>query len=321
MNIRNIVNTPLAMQEDLIPQFLASVSSMPENRQVPTIKAEIVNAISAPSRVSAFVSHEVKPVKGAVAVIPAFGVVAQHRGQGNFADVYSEELVSTVAGALNTPNVGAVVVVFDGPGGLATGCRESFRELYSMRGGKPLIGVVKGDAASATYYLASAFKPLFVQPSGKVGSVGCWMAHLDASEALKNAGLRYTIVSSGKYKTETHSIQPLSKEAKDHLQESVDRFHDEFIADVAKGRGVHESTVREDFGQGRMVNSNTAWGAMMVDGVATMNQVLSSLLPQSQGRSGRARADREPSIEQLAKARTELLRRQLDRAEQWNPDA
>lgn len=321
MNIHNLVNLPLAMQRERIPQFLASVESMPDDRQPPKIEPQIVTTPSSGARAGAILRSSVKPVKGGIAVLPAFGASAQHRGQTLGADFFYEELVAALSGAVSMPNISACVVLFDGPGGIASGTHEAFNSIRALGRAKPIIGVIKSHSASANYYLASATSPLFIQESGSCGSIGVWTAHADASKAWEKIGVKWSLISSGRYKVEGNEFSPLSKETRDHLQKTVDNVHSQFIADVAEGRGVPESVVRKNFGQGRMLEAREAMGAMMVDGIATTDEVLTALLSESQGRSGRARAGREPSHEQLATARRELTRRRLARAEAWDFDA
>ena len=77
----------------------------------------------------------------------------------------------------------------------------------------------------------------------------------------------------GRYdRTEGNAFEPLSQEAQAAIQQHVDQFHGMFIKDVAAGRGVSESTVQQQFGQGRMMLAQDALQAGMVDRVETYSQ-------------------------------------------------
>ena len=311
MNTRltaRLANATLAMRQDLIPQFLASVAEMDEGRQAPPLKVEIVAQVPKGARAA----NDLQSVKGAIAVVSVFGVLGQHRGADFWADTYTDELIPKLADLVAQSNVGAIVLVFDGPGGIVYGTPEAANSIGELSQVKPIYGCVKGEAASATYWLASATTRLFVQPSGKVGSIGVWMAHVNAAGMMEQIGWDVTLISAGKFKTEGHSYGPLPKEAKEYFQESVDRYHDEFLGGVAKGRRTSKAVVKQKFGQGRMIDSNNAWGKGMVDDVATLPEVLAALMPQAGRRVSRPR-----STSSARATRQGRLRAELKRASEW----
>ena len=215
---------------------------------------------------------------GVVALIPIYGVVA-HRmnmvqdisGPGGTS---IEKLTATFRQALNDPNVKAIVFDVDSPGGAVDGVPELADEIYSARGQKKIVAVANTMAASAAYWLASAASELVVTPSGAVGSIGVWGAHEDWSQALEKEGVKVTLISAGKYKTEGNPYQPLSDEAKAALQADVDHFYSMFVKAVAKNRGVAQEKVGDGYGQGRMVMASLAAKQGMVDGVATLDETL-----------------------------------------------
>lgn len=76
------------------------------------------------------------------------------------------------------------------------------------------MAVSSGMAASAAYYLASQADEIVVSNSSGAGSVGVYVAHIDASEYEKNIGIKTTLISAGKYKTEGNPFEPLTEEAR-----------------------------------------------------------------------------------------------------------
>jgi signal peptide peptidase SppA len=217
-------------------------------------------------------------VKGAVAVIPLEGVI--------FPDV-ADAFASSVLSAANDPSIGAIVLAVDSPGGVITGVPEAADAIYSVRRSKPMVTVTTGINASAAYWLSSAAPTIISAPSGDTGSIGVWTAHLDASKLLDSMGLKVSLVSAGKYKVEGNMFEPLTDEARSHLQEGVDDAYSQFVKAVARNRGASASAVREGYGEGRVLNGERAQKAGLVDRVATMGTVLSELQPQ-QGRSAKA---------------------------------
>jgi ClpP class serine protease len=83
-----------------------------------------------------------------------------------------------------------------------------------------------------------------VTPSGEVGSIGVYSAHQDISAAQKKLGVKTTLVSAGKYKTERSPFEPLSRRgAGGDAGEGRRLLRDVRRQAVAEGRGVTVETV------------------------------------------------------------------------------
>jgi signal peptide peptidase SppA len=149
---------------------------------------------------------------GAVAVLPLYGVVAHRMNAMN--DVSAPGGTSTEMfgqafdKAMSDPNVAAIVIDIDSPGGSVEGVPELAAKIAAARGSKPIVAVANAMAASAAYWLAAAADEIVVTPSGLVGSIGVYQMHVDASEAVADEGLKVTYISAGKYKTEGNPHEP-----------------------------------------------------------------------------------------------------------------
>jgi len=150
-------------------------------------------------------------------------------------------------------------------------------EIMAGRAQKKIVAVANGMAASAAYWLACCATELVVTPSGQVGSIGVFAAHEDMSKALEQEGVKVSLVSAGKFKTEGNPYEPLSDEARAALQAKVDEFYGMFVKSVAKGRGVSQASVRDGYGQGRMLLASAAVKEGLADSISTLDQVLSKL--------------------------------------------
>jgi signal peptide peptidase SppA len=229
---------------------------------------------------------------GAVSVINLFGPIVQH------GDVFQEVsgMVSTEGvsklfrGAMNDPNVKAIVLNVDSPGGGVYGVDELATEIRAARGDKPIVAVSNSQMASAAYYIGSAADEIVVTPGGEVGSIGVFMAHQDLSTALEQEGVRVTLISAGKYKTESNPFEPLSEEARAALQKTVNAYYDAFVTAVSKGRDVRASEVRSGFGEGRMVMAKEAVSLGMADRIETLDETIDRL-----ARGGFRRKNRQTS--------------------------
>lgn len=233
---------------------------------------------------------------GQVAVLPVFGVLSQ-RVQGlarSSGATSTEELGAALDAAIRDPQVAAIVLNMDTPGGAVTGVPELAAQIKAGTQVKPIIAQVNSLAASGGYWLASQATEIAVTPSGDVGSIGVYRVHLDQSAAAEQAGVRATVISAGKYKVEGHPLLPLSEDARAAMQARVDEAYTQFVTAVAKGRGVPVDAVRNGFGEGRTVGAPQAVASGMADRVATLPETLARLT--ARGGIARAGAGRRADV-------------------------
>jgi signal peptide peptidase SppA len=194
--------------------------------------------------------------------------------------------------AVNDARIGAIVFDVNSPGGSVTGVDELSKMIYDARGSKPIVAVANHLMASAAYWIGTAADELVVTPSGEVGSIGVFAAHQDVSAAMEKEGVKTTLISAGKYKTEGNPFEPLTDEAHASIQARVDDYYSMFTKAVARNRGVNVADVRGGFGEGRVVGAQQAVSLGMADRVATLDDVISGLTRrQRQGRSVAAEID------------------------------
>lgn len=238
-----------------------------------------------------------KAISGGVATVKLKGVLAPPPAFLAWLFDLEHPLVAferNLKTALADPDVGAVVVEVDSPGGQVDGIPEAAAMMRQVRGPKPIVAVANTMAASAAYWLAAQADEISVTPSGAVGSIGVYATHLDQSGAMKLLGVDVSLISAGKYKTEGNPWQPLSDDAREHIQEDVDHFYGLFTADVAKGRGAKQSDVRSGYGEGRVLNAKTALSEGLVDRIETLGEAASRLSARRSGATATTRAEAEP---------------------------
>jgi signal peptide peptidase SppA len=217
--------------------------------------------------------------RGAVAVIPVVGVLS-HR-MGMFTDISGGTSVQGLQQAFRTavedPNVGAIVLDIDSPGGAMSGVSELANEIFAARDRKRIVAVANTLAASGGYWLAAAAHELVATPTAMVGSVGVFAVHRDRSAQLEKEGVRVTLISAGKHKVDGADHQPLSDDARAAMQALVDEGYALFVRDLAKFRDVAPSAIREGYGEGRVLAAKAAKAEGMVDRIATLDETISRL--------------------------------------------
>lgn len=214
--------------------------------------------------------------KGSVAVLPLYGMILNR----SVSDVSSppsaslQQFTQAFRQVLSDPNVQAIVIDVDSPGGSVEGVPELAAEIRNGRAQKPVIAVSNCLCASAAYWLAAQCSEIYVSPSSLTGSVGVYMAHEDDSKMLDEMGVKVTLVKYGENKAGGNPYEPLSDSARADMQYLVDSVGAMFDADVAKGRKVSQAKVRESFGQGKVFGAQDAIKLGMADKIGTLDDVL-----------------------------------------------
>jgi len=120
--------------------------------------------------------------------------------------------------------------------------------------------------------------------------------HADWSGFWADKGVRHTVVSAGRFKTEATDLAPLSKDAQAAMQRRVDAHYARFIGDVAAARGVSTDAVRAGFGEGRVLAADDAKTAGLVDGIQSLDTTLAVLGEQITDQARRSELQRLRSV-------------------------
>ncbi len=275
--MRAVRATPWAIQPE---KFEAMLAFLELKIQGGSPTAETLAQIRAAADVSAARAQNVSSSsKGSVAVLPLYGLI-MHRGNlmndiSGPSGTSTEQFTQQFRQAMNDPSVQAIVIDVDSPGGSVEGVDELAQEIYNGRKQKKITAISNCLCASAAYYLASQCSEVVVSPSSLTGSVGVYSVHEDDSKYLDNLGVKMTMIASSPTKVEGNSYEPLSDDARAHMQEMVDTFNMMFEKAVARGRGVTRDEVQKKFGQGRVFPAQQAVKLGLADSVGTLDDVLS----------------------------------------------
>lgn len=224
---------------------------------------------------------------GAIAVIPLYGVIVPKATMmtAMSGGMTLQDFRGMLRGAVDDPDVAAILIDVDSPGGSVDQVPETAAEIRGAAARKPVWAIANTDCYSAAYWLAAQASQLWVTPSGGVGSVGVYAVHEDWSGYNEKAGVAPTYISFGDHKTDGNPDEPLAGEALAKIQADVNTYGAMFVADIAKGRNVTRAVVEETFGQGATVLARDAVSRGMADRVGTFDQAVQELAraPRSGG--------------------------------------
>jgi signal peptide peptidase SppA len=155
-----------------------------------------------------------------------------------------EDISAALSEAASRSDVRAVFLDIDSPGGTVAGTPEVAAQIATLTESKPVYAFTSGLMCSGAYWLASQAQAIYATPSSRVGSIGVVQRVVDASEALKQAGLKIEVFAVGKYKGMGTPGVPMTEDQKallqTELQETAQEFHS---AVLARGRNIPASAM------------------------------------------------------------------------------
>lgn len=261
-----VAATPWAIQ----PAMLETISAIArrENEAPEAVEAKIGRPLQNTRKVA---------MRGDVAVIPLTGPVFRYANL--FTEISGATSLDVLAKdfttALEDPNVAAVVLNIDSPGGQATGIAE-FAQMVRAAA-KPVVAYVGDTAASAAYWIASAAGQIVMSKTAEVGSIGAVVA-IDQGRAKSGV---VEIVSSQSPKKR---VDIATDEGRAVIQARIDNLAQVFVEDVAAYRSVSADDVLAKFGQGDMRIAADAVRLGMADRIGTLEEVIAGLAGKSKSK-------------------------------------
>ncbi len=215
---------------------------------------------------------------GNVGVVPVVGELV-NRGAWIGASsglVSYEGLAEQVRLAGADESVSSILMDFRSPGGEAWGMVDAARTIRMAANGKPLVAIANASMASAAYGLGCVADEIVVNESGLVGSIGTIVVHYDRTEQMRNAGVRATVLKTGKKKAPGIGGTSLSDGDAETLMAHAQRIMDGFAGLVSEFRPkLSVDAIRAM--EGEIFIGSDAVEAGLADRVGTFESVLADL--------------------------------------------
>lgn len=207
-----------------------------------------------------------------VAVIPVQGTVQK---RGGYCSTGTKQLAAMLDRANADPEIGAIVLDVDSPGGAVDGTEEFARLVRSSK--KPVVAYIDGLGASAAYWIASQASYIFInsETTGYAGSLGVLCTHVDQSAALEKQGAVVTILRSSRAvdKARFNGVETLTDELKAEIVADLDSIAATFISAVESGR-AGKLSAKEDVFTGKVYAGSAAKKHGLVDAVGSLQDAV-----------------------------------------------
>jgi protease-4 len=173
------------------------------------------------------------------------------------------------------PNVKAVVLSIDSPGGAAVEAELIYGAMQDLqkKHPKPVVAVISNLGASAAYMIAMHTDKIYAARFSLVGSIGTTIEGWDAHRLLEHFDISQRVYSSGPLKSMLSPFLPMSEEADKKARDLVQQAGKLFVDDLKQARGTRlKSDI--DYGTGEVWSWEQARAIGLVDEIGTLDEVV-----------------------------------------------
>ncbi|HEY5239358.1 MAG TPA: signal peptide peptidase SppA, partial [Rhizomicrobium sp.] len=212
-----------------------------------------------------------RPASGPrIVLIEAAGEIVDGKshGPGIFGGdnvIASDDLSEAVRAAVRDPDVKAIVLRVDSPGGSVSASDQILESLRRAQArGKPVVVSMAGLAASGGYYISCKADRIVAEPGTITGSIGVLTGKVAIGKTLGLAGVSVGEVAQGDNALFDSSMQPFTQKQLDNLNAQVDATYNDFMRKVSVGRKMPFEKVQE-IAKGRVWSGADAKDRGLVD--------------------------------------------------------
>jgi protease-4 len=195
---------------------------------------------------------------------PAVGIIHLNTEIYGFS---AEFINQQIAEARANPQIKAVVLQIDSPGGEVTATQTLFFELLKLRHQMPVVGSIDSIAASGAFYAAMATDPVFAKPSSTVGNVGVW------GYFPSEMGVNDVVLASGPFKLTASNTEEFLR--------GIESIKQEFLATVISQRGSRLKISDIDLSQGLAYTGRESMDLGLIDTLGSQTEAIENAAKQA----------------------------------------
>jgi|TARA_B110000196_G_scaffold141231_1_gene122279 protease-4 len=210
---------------------------------------------------------------GEIAVIYAVGAIES--GDGDATTIGSATTAAAIKAARLAPDVKAVVLRVNSPGGSALASDVIWRETILLKeAGKELI-VSMGDlAASGGYYISCAADKIYANSTTITGSIGVFgiIPNLGGMYE-KHLGVTFDDIATHSHAGKPDGVFAMSDFEIEAYNEIISGIYSDFTSKVSQGRNLTAAQV-EEIARGRVWSGNDALDIGLVDEIGNLEDAV-----------------------------------------------
>jgi protease IV len=193
-----------------------------------------------------------------VGVVEIKGLIAESRATIKQLDKYRDD-----------PNIKAIVLRINSPGGAVGPSQEILREVEKVRKKKKIVASLGTLAASGGYYIASGADLIIANKGTATGSIGVIMQFVNVEGLTKKLGVDFFDLKAGRYKDVGSPFRTMTKEDQAYMQALIDNIYQQFLTDVARNRKIPLDKLKT-LAEGKVYTGEQAKAIGLVDGFGNL---------------------------------------------------
>jgi protease-4 len=208
------------------------------------------------------------PVFGIISDIPEFGLIRQKPSM-------LQEVVSQLNLAAADPDIKAVILKVNSPGGSVTASDIMYHEIsrYKKNTGVKVIVSMMDIAASGGYYISLPADRIIAHPTTITGSVGVIFLHPGIAGLLGKIGVVVNVNKSGRNKDMGSPFRNSTEEEKKLFNELIRKLGKRFTDLVMKNRKITPESMKK-IATARVFLPEEARELGLIDGIGYLNDAV-----------------------------------------------
>lgn len=176
---------------------------------------------------------------------------------------FGYQLRDQILAAAEDENIDGILIHTRTPGGTIFGSQAIHDGIVKYREatGKPVAVWIEGMSASGGVYSTAAASAIYAAPGSAIGSIGviggseifynkptAFQSGLFASGVVTEEGIEVSYMHAGRGKDAGNPFRRMTDEERQIRQAGLDRSYAEFVAHVARGRGIDPAQIVDQLG-------------------------------------------------------------------------
>ncbi len=204
-----------------------------------------------------------------IAIINIDSEISPYQSLGS---ISSDTIISLIKSAENNPNVEAIILSINSPGGSVVSTQEIVNKVKASS--KPIIGLIRAVGASGAYWIASACDKIISSPLSITGSIGVTATYLEYSGLFEEYGITYVNLSYPQEKDIGSMYREMTENERNYMMDILNTTYFYVVLDIAENRNMTYDQVIERSGNGTIILGKRAYDDGLVDYLGDLDSAI-----------------------------------------------
>ena len=272
---KGLIDADTALEQKLVTNLEPLTAVMDELKQkyAEDSKNNTFRQITVANYLTAFDGRPRTPEKGSkVGIVYAEGEIVD--GEGDSSTVGGDKLARAIRKFRFDPDIKAIVLRVNSPGGSALASEVIRSELDSTQKAKPVVVSMGTVAASGGYWISTVANRVFAEPGTITGSIGVFGLFPNVQKLANENGVFWNPIETSPYSDLFTISRPKTDAELAVLQRTIDHIYDDFLKHVSAARHMPVDGVKE-IAQGRVWSGSQAIKLHLVDEMGGLQAAIS----------------------------------------------